>query len=123
MARQALPHALMRGGPRYPIPMSKSKQQKSIGWLTHLEYDVLDMHLNRGVCNIYFFIKETGPRHRRRGPAACERLFNELESMGLVTGPKTDFKATNAGLFLYEMTDNFILEEVRKDDAEKWGTK
>lgn len=104
-----MPHALLRGGSRFPIDPVMGRRYRSSGWLTHTEYDVLDMHFRLGVENIYFFTKETGPKHRRRSHEGCERLFTELVKSGLITGEKRKFRATEAGTQLFQMTDHYLL--------------
>lgn len=98
MSRSTI-HALLRGTDRFPVDRE--------GWLTCREYDVLDMHVRLGVCNIYFFMREEGPHQRNAG--GCEKMFTDLVSVGLLKGRNVEFTATETGLLLYQLTDDYLL--------------
>lgn len=108
--RKGMPHATKREGGRFPIHPTEGRRYRTAGWLTHLEYDVLDMHVRMGVCNIYFFIKNTGPKARQRSASGCDRMFTDFVSVGLLRGTKMEFEATETGLLLYQMTDQYLLD-------------
>ena len=113
---EKMPHALLRGARRFPLEPSTGPAGTWPGWLSHREYDVLDMHIRMGVENIYFFIKTEGlPRHQRNA-GGCEKLFTDLVNIGLLKGEKTQFKATEIGHLLYKLTDAYLLQQQQDED-------
>lgn len=106
----SIPHATLRTGPEWPRAHRSGPNSSWTGWLTHREYDVLDMHMRLGVTNIFFYMSD------RRGTLGCEGMFNELKNVGLIKGDKLNFEATDEAVDLFIKTDAYVMS-YNEDEA------
>lgn len=113
--RYEVPHVDKRHGEGWPKPASSGIHGTWTGWLTHKEYDAIDLHLKVGIRNINYFATTGWPKN------SCERIFRFMKASGVLEGNPSDFKITERAKELFRLTDLFILsleldKEVEEED-------
>lgn len=103
---------------RFPKGMPLSERQIRInqvqtGRITHGEYDVIDMARITGLRNI----KDLAP-YIGQTPDSAVRFLNKMAHVGLVAGPPSQFRITDAGWEAYAEADRLMVDEAFRAEYE-----
>lgn len=113
-AANPIPHVHQRKGEAWPREPRSGIMKNWTGWLTHREYDVIDMYVRLNIRNIYFF------ENPSRSAAGCESMFTDFLNSGIIRkdSTKTEFVITHHAMKLFRLTDQYLLdhEEAHEED-------
>lgn len=96
------------GGRRHGVPVTERVpvfNTQRTGRLTHLEYNLIDMHIRSGVCDVVQMALLLNVELR-----LLERYWNRMRCSEIVSGVPSLFRVTSDGMDAFYEADGWLLD-------------
>lgn len=86
-------------------PREPGAHFKWCGWLTHREYDIIEMRERFEIDNFYKVGDRLGVKY-----TTAERIYHNMIDSGIVLGKIYNYSISPMAKILWDMTDQYILQ-------------
>lgn len=109
-------HVDDRHGNQYPLPPRSGVKGLWTGWLTHQEFDLIEMYTRLGQTNIYAYGERMGFT-----TSYAQTIYFKMLRTGVFMEGSTyeEYKISPMALILFNMTDQYLIQvEIEDEDSE-----